>query len=236
MKAYLLKNGYRAADLTIMTDLTPVKPTRRNIIDALLKLVMSGANRLFFHYSGHGSWEYDTNKDERDRRDESIVPLDYRRAGMITDDQLRGLLTFMKPTSRLSIILDCCHSGTGMDLVYNLKNTYRWVRVRRGRRIVRVRKKIRLMQRDRHYHNTPGPVVMLSGCRDKQYSADAYEEGEYQGAMTFCLLQVLEANLRCTWAQLIAKVQYLLRSNGYKQIPNLTSGRPLSLRTLADLC
>ncbi|KKL85150.1 hypothetical protein LCGC14_1957590, partial [marine sediment metagenome] len=172
--------------------------------------------------------------DERDRRDESIVPLDYHQTGMITDDQLRGLLAFLKPNSRMSVVLDCCHSGTGMDLTYNFKNTTRIVRVRRGRRIVRVRKKVTIMKRDPRYHNTPAPVVMLSGCLDKQYSADAYEEGKYQGAMTFCLLKVLEANPNCNWVQLVAKLRYLLKINGYKQIPNLTSGQPLSLKALID--
>jgi hypothetical protein len=236
IKDHLLKNGYALNDITIMTDDTPTKPTRSNMITAILNLVMSGASKLFLHYSGHGSWERDHNADEVDRRDESLVPLDYYTAGMLTDDQLRGLLAFTPASSKLTAVLDCCHSGTGMDLAYNLRQYYRWTRVRRGRRWVRRRRLQRAMLKDRRYHNTPGQVVMLSGCLDKQYSADAYEEGKYQGAMTFCLLKALEANPNCNWAQLIDNVRALLKQHGYVQVANLTSGQPLALSARVDFC
>ena len=228
MKAYLRKNGYKTRDLTIMTDDTEVKPTRSNIITALLNLLLSGADQLFFHYSGHGSWEWDVSGDERDGRDESLVPLDYQDAGMLTDDQLRGLLTFMHPNSKFTVILDCCHSGTGMDLTYNLRTRTRWVRG--------MRKRVTSMYKDRRYTDTPGQVIMLSGCLDKQYSADAYEEGKYQGAMTFCLLKALKSKESETWGQLIVQIQKLLKKNRYAQIANLTSGQALDLDSAFTFC
>lgn len=38
---------------------------------------------LFFHFSGHGSQQYDRNGDEEDGYDETICPTDFRRAGQI---------------------------------------------------------------------------------------------------------------------------------------------------------
>ena len=37
-------------------------------------------------------------------------------------------------------------------------------------------------------------MLMISGCRDSQTSADAYINKKYQGALTFHLLKVLELN------------------------------------------
>ena len=227
MKEYLMSKGY--TDIVTLTDDTPLKPTKNNIIIALLNLFISGASELFFHYSGHGSWEIDRTGDEEDGRDESICPIDCNTAGMITDDQLRGLLTFVPHTSKLTVVLDCCHSGSGMDLAYNftkvksrirkiIENRWRWVTCfSEG------------MRRNYRQNITPGNVFMLSGCMDKQYSADAWEENKFQGALTFCLLKVLNDNESLTWKELIEKVREELKSRNYEQVPMLSSGRPLSL-------
>ena len=38
---------------------------------------------LFFHYSGHGSQQQDSDGDEVDGTDETICPVDYKDAGQI---------------------------------------------------------------------------------------------------------------------------------------------------------
>ena len=49
--------------------------------------------------------------------DETICPIDFTRAGQITDNQIFSLLVEPLPSGvRLTAIMDCCHSGTGMDL------------------------------------------------------------------------------------------------------------------------
>lgn len=232
MKHYLTSKGY--TDITTLTDDTPLQPTKSNIIISLLNLFLSGASELFLHYSGHGSWELDRSGDEEDRRDESICPIDCATAGMITDDQLRGLLTFVPHTSKLTIILDCCHSGTGMDLTYNLKSIKSRVRKRVGYRWMWVTEILEDMKRDYRQNVTSGHVVMLSGCMDKQYSADAWEENKFQGALTFCLLKVLNDNQTLTWRQMIDKVREELKSRNYEQIPMFSSGRYLSLDDTMD--
>merc|ERR1712188_64209 len=47
------------------------------------------------------------------------IPCDYQSAGQITDDQLFEML--VKPLPKgvtMTVIMDCCHSGTGMDLSF----------------------------------------------------------------------------------------------------------------------
>lgn len=214
VKAFLLTKGYSERNITVMTDDTATKPTRANILKALMELLTSGASRLYFHYSGHGSYTYDYSGDEKDRRDETLVPLDYRSAGLITDDELRGVLECIQTNQKLFCVLDCCHSGTGMDLAYGLYERYTGGSLR--------------LVKDSNYSRTKGSVIMCSGCLDKQYSSDAFIGQKYQGAMTWGFLQaVKEAR---TWEQLIHKIRALLKQHGYSQVPNLTSGRHISLR------
>lgn len=52
-----------------------------------------------------------------DGLDETILPADYTASGQILDDDLYRILVLALPRGcRLTGIMDCCHSGTGMDL------------------------------------------------------------------------------------------------------------------------
>merc|ERR1719359_2369595 len=67
-------------------------PTKANILREL-KNLLEGAgpgDELFFHYSGHGGQQNDTDGDERDGKDECLIPCNFRQAGLIPDDVLRS--------------------------------------------------------------------------------------------------------------------------------------------------
>ena len=42
----------------------------------------------FGRRAGHGGYVEDTNGDEADGMDETLVPVDYQKAGQITDDEI----------------------------------------------------------------------------------------------------------------------------------------------------
>lgn len=216
MKAYLLKNGYSDQNITVLTDETDIKPTRVNILTFLLKLIVSDANTLFFHYSGHGSYITDEHGDETDGKDECLCPIDYSGAGMILDDEIRGLLQCLNKNKVMTMILDCCHSGSGSDLCYNLYE-------RAGKYS---------MIKDTKQTPTRGKVVMLSGCRDDQTSADAYIEGKYQGALTNAFLFVVTSYAHLSYEVLVTQVRSKLKSDQYSQIPCLSSGKSIKLSSL----
>lgn len=65
-----------------------------------------------FHYSGHGTQVDDLNGDEPDGADEAICPYDYETKGMFIDDRLGALYGKVPTGSNLTILMDCCHSGT----------------------------------------------------------------------------------------------------------------------------
>jgi hypothetical protein len=214
VKEFLLNNGYKEKFITVLTDETKVKPTRANILKHLLKLIVSGSNTLYFHYSGHGGQTKDLSNDELDGYDETLVPIDYYKSGMIIDDEIRGLLPSLSPKQHLTVVLDCCHSGSGMDLKWNLFEKFG------GRRLVLIP--------DIHYSDTRGQVIMFSGCQDEQTSADAYISSKFQGAMTHAFLYCYP---HCkNYETLIREIRRYLRENHYTQVPNLSSGKQFDLK------
>jgi metacaspase-1 len=97
-------------------------PTRANILQAMKNLVAGAqtGDSLFLQFSGHGSQVRDTSGDEVDGLDETILPLDFKTAGQITDDDMYDILVRRVPKgARLTALFDCCHSGTGLDLPYS---------------------------------------------------------------------------------------------------------------------
>lgn len=82
------------------------------------------ANRFFFHYSGHGGQAKDEDGDEDDGHDETIYPVDHEEAGVIVDDEMHAILVHPLPAGcRLTAIMDCCHSGSALDLPYIYSTT-----------------------------------------------------------------------------------------------------------------
>lgn len=196
-------------------------PTKANMLQEiqwLIKDAQSG-DKLFFHYSGHGGQTRDRSGDERDQKDETLIPVDYQRSGMITDDDLRKLMVLPLPEGvSLLGLLDCCHSGTGMDLPFVAKLGVD------GR-------SVSLSKKPRRYINgsSPAEVVMLSGCMDKQTSADAYIGSEYSGAMTAALHEALSKRPDASYHRLLQLMRRFMKNGGYTQVPQLSSERMLRL-------
>jgi hypothetical protein len=115
-----------ASILTLTEDQTNplMKPTRYNMHMAMVWLLQGckAGDSLVFHYSGHGSQQRDYSGEELDGMTETLCPLDFETAGMITDDEINN--TIVKPLPhgvRLNAIIDACHSGTVLDLPWLCK-------------------------------------------------------------------------------------------------------------------
>ena len=79
---------------------------------------------LFFTFleKGHGGKVRDDGVDEEDGYDETLIPLDYGTEGQIRDDDLlKNLVIPMARGVFVTSIMDCCHSGTVLDLPFNFK-------------------------------------------------------------------------------------------------------------------
>lgn len=80
---------------------------------------------LVFYFSGHGLRQPDFVGDEKDGYDETICPVDFRKEGMILDNDINSIIVKPLPAGvKLHAIIDACHSGTILDLhhIYNRKS------------------------------------------------------------------------------------------------------------------
>ena len=209
-KEYLAGKGYQS--LTIMTDEskyrgTPYFPTSSNILtqlNAWLKASTKG-DRLILTFSGHGGSLPDWSRDERDGKDEFLFGCDL---SPIVDDTLNLVVRGLPEGVSLRVVLDCCHSGSGLDLPFRYSS------------ILSITENSQPLSRD---------ILCISGCKDEQTSADAYIRYRFQGALTYTLLETLKTTRNSTWKALIQLVDDRVKSSGYAQIPQLSycsAGQP----------
>jgi len=122
MKRYLEQVGYPVSDMRLLLDDGQhEKPDRANIISGFQWLTENAGSgdSLFFHYSGHGASVRDDGDDEEDGKDECLCPCD---DSFIRDDETyKYLVAPLKEGASLTCVLDCCHSGTILDLPYMFK-------------------------------------------------------------------------------------------------------------------
>ncbi|KAH8989874.1 caspase domain-containing protein [Lactarius hatsudake] len=113
---------YKEEDICLMTDdeanrNTALWPSEENIMKALCDLVhdASPGDAFVFFYAGHSGQQPATiDPNEVDHLDEYIVTCDFK---IILDNTLREYLVDPLPAgTRLTAILDSCHSGTLLDL------------------------------------------------------------------------------------------------------------------------
>ncbi len=113
MSAMLQERGYQPEEIRVVLD---ARATTRGVNERLkwlLEDVRAGDERVLF-YSGHGAQVAALDTDgEPDHKDEALVTYDFDWSGNtgITDDILARYYANLPYEARLSIILDCCHSG-----------------------------------------------------------------------------------------------------------------------------
>ena len=187
IKHLLINNlGFKDEDIIYVTDdQTDIKfkPTKNNIVKYFNKLIVNAklGDVLFFTYSGHGSQILDISGDEDERKDEVLVPLDYKLNGLIVDDWIQSMVQLLPKGVKLFSLLDSCNSGSAFDLKYIVKetkpptsNVYTYS-----------------FTESKKYAITKADVCMLSGCRDDQYSVDTVVNNIPTGALTQAFITVL---------------------------------------------
>lgn len=125
MSTLLLSTGkFESKDITICSDDTPAgraSTTMAGIKASLSNLARRSRSEnwelAYVHFSGHGCQTRDLNRDETDGLDECILPSDFEKSGLLTDDWLNTwAVSAMNPKTKLVVVFDSCHSGTALDL------------------------------------------------------------------------------------------------------------------------
>ena len=206
VKDRLSTNGFNK--ISVLTDETSIKATRKNILDEFKNLLINSqsGDLLFFLYSGHGSYMIDNNNDETTGYDQLIVPCDLN---VIVDDELKTIIqTNLKSNVTLFAMFDSCFSGSVLDLKYQYMDSLNYDKYTENSKQL----------------DTQGNVFMISGCSDYQTSAEAVINNTSSGAMSWSLLESLKQKPNCNWRELVKNMRDLLKTSGYDQVPQFSSG------------
>lgn len=238
--------GFPAKEKRMLTDNSA---TTKAILDRLEWLV-DGAqpgDTLYFHYSGHGSQIADQKYDgdyEPDSLDEILCPVDLDwREKVIRDDDLKAVFDKVPAGVNLTVVLDCCHSGGGLDQ-FNQYQALGQARAlefgpdspNRSRLLpmpadianrgtgLDLKPKSRSVQ-TRDVQKTG---LLISGCQSHQTSADAWIHNKYMGAATYYLSHNLEAfNWKINYKDLVDAMNNDMVKYGYSQRPELNGNKGL---------
>ncbi|MFJ3582430.1 caspase family protein [Streptomyces sp. NPDC090127] len=182
---------------------------------------------LLFTYSGHGGQVPDAtgDDDEPDALDETLVLYDRQ----FLDDEVNREFRGFADGVRIVALLDCCHSGSGIELPgsYPPEPRVRMMPVFRQQEIyARDQGFFEELRRSLAKDSPNGEAaearaLLISGCQDNQYSAD----GDVNGAFTAALLEVWdEGAFRGGYRSFHRAIQSRLPAT---QSPNLyTTGSP----------
>ncbi|KJX93388.1 metacaspase like protein [Zymoseptoria brevis] len=237
------------------------QPTKANILRAMSWLVKDARpnDSLFFHYSGHGGQTKDLDGDEEDGYDEVIYPVDFRQVGHIVDDEMhRIMVNPLQPGVRLTAIFDSCHSGSALDLpyIYSTQGVLKEPNLAKeaGQGLLGIVSsyargdlggmastamglfKKATGGRDTYERNlqtktSPADVIMWSGSKDSQTSADANIANQATGAMSWAFITALKKNPQQSYVQLLNSIRDELEAK-YSQKPQLSCSHPLDTNLL----
>jgi hypothetical protein len=208
IKDFLISIGFNNNNIQLITDNTQTKPTKINILNTFKNILMNtkAGDLIFLLFSGHGTYISDKNGDEATGYDQCIYTVDNQ---IIIDDELKSLIQqYLNKDACLFALFDSCYSGSVLDLKHQYMDSLNY---------------------DKYIENskqskTNGNVIMISGCNDRQTSADAFINGNASGAMTWSFLDSFKNNKNLTFRTLVKTMRDALKNNGYEQIPQLSTG------------
>ena len=238
--------GFTAKEKRMLTDASATTQNIKERLDWLVDGAKPG-DFLHFHYSGHGSQmidsRYDTD-DEPDGLDEILCPIDLNwRNKVITDDYLKSVFDRVPSGVHLSVVLDCCHSGTGLDS----EDSYQplGMATTRSREfgpdspnrarllpmpadIANRGMGLNLQPRPRQVRKADKAGLMVSGCQSHQTSADAWIDNQYCGAATYSFINTLDKyNYDLSYKILVTEMNQFMVKHKFTQRPELNGDEDL---------
>ncbi len=252
MADILQKNfGFPQSHITVLLN---GDATRDGILAVLNTLANNVAKDdiVVLVYSGHGSQITDREGDEPDGLDETIVPYDSGRAPHenrdITDDEIYAwLLKVTKQTSYITLLFDCCHSGTISRDLFGAAS--RWVEPD-TRPVIELPSSPVSSEVTRalngHAAGSSGwlPIgqryVLIAGCKDDESSYEYQSRQEKQtvthGTLTYFLCQELvKASAGNSYRDIFERASIQVTSNQPRQHPQMEGARDRELFGIQDI-
>jgi hypothetical protein len=251
MRSLLQENfGFPPENISLLRD----EEATREAILAELRSLVEATNRddvVVIHYAGHGSQVTDREGDEPDGMDETILPHDTGRAPDenrdITDDEIHEfLLQLGEKTPFITLIFDCCHSGTITRDAFGTKVRSVEADTRPVEELPPSPVSPEALTRSAR---DPGPsgwlslsnkYVLIAGCRDEEQSAEKRVKGGDRtithGALTYYLGQELkQAGPGTTYRDVFERMSGKVTGNNSKQHPQMEGVLDRELFGVADI-
>lgn len=210
--------------------------TKEHIVEELERGVRRTTSKDIFvpTFSGHGTWTPDEDGDEADGRDEALCPWDMGTTGaIITDDELFAIFDKRQRGSRIVFISDSCHSGSVSRMAAPIPgwSGHRKIRFMPPEHYVEALKyddprrtlaRMAPLASRSAKASVRHACLLLSGCRDPEYSYDCTFNGRPNGAMTYVALQALKKlGPDATYASWYKAIRAMLPSQSAPQTPQL---------------
>lgn len=216
LKDFLLMNNFDEENITILTDTpenneTTLNPTKDNIIAHFNNLIDYANNNkknkimLFVSFSGHG-----IKRNPKHTSLCAISPVDGKSNGIITSGYIkRHLVNRLHKDVQLIMLMDCCHSGSIVELKYKYKLgwTTKYTQNNKTR-------------------ETKCNAVLISSCKDDEKSSDKWAD-ENQGVLTSAFIKCYKNGI--SYRTLMRKISGLIERK-YKQEPQISSSNKIQMR------
>ncbi len=229
LRAVLEGRGYKT------TSLLDGEATKSNMIEAITRIVDdTGRDDIaVITYSGHGTWVPDGEGDEADGRDEALCPHDIHEGQTLTDDELHDIFSQRRRGARIIFFSDSCHSGT-VSRACNIMpgaedDTWKFPKIRYLAPEVYLKendvglKQARKVEKSMLHSKIRAATLLLSGCKDTEYSYDAWFNGRANGAFTYVALKALKRlPASAVYRDWYKKIRQVLPHSSYPQTPQIS--------------
>jgi hypothetical protein len=236
----LKKLGFTTRNVTVLRD---KEATKKKVMTALTSMVEASrpGDQLVFTFSSHGTQvpSAPNDPDEPDGLDEAFACHDIKQSGdswdtktVIIDNELHDLFAQVPEGVLVEVLLDTCHSGTGLKDLDDIQQamllgrrprflpppTPRGLDKARAIRDAAVPKPdTRSLRELTKVTSGTAKPVLFAACRPDQTASDASFESRPNGAFTYLFLKALAEDSTRSRSQLASAVTKGLKSGDFDQ-------------------
>jgi metacaspase-1 len=224
--------GFPGDNIRLLMDERATKASIESRLDWLVRDSKPGDVLVFF-FAGHGSQVRDRDGDElEDGMDEILCPHDLDWDDPLLDDTLNAYFKRVPQGSNLTVVFDCCHSGSATRSLLapvtergEVIGEVAYIKNRAIRPPLDIEHRSRgIALRTRHL----GEVIikenhiLMAACADHQEAQETRFEGKARGAFSFFLGAAMKrADWKITYRQAHRDTLTRLRDHRFVQIPQL---------------
>lgn len=224
--------GFPGDNVRLVLDDRATKANIESRLDWLVRDAKPGDVMVFF-YAGHGSQVRDRDGDElEDAMDEILCPHDLDWDDPLTDDILNSFFKRVPQGANLSVVFDCCHSGTGTRSLWapmspdgKVAGEPEYKRTRYIKPPLDIEHRSRgITLKRRHIGETiiKENHILVAACTSAQEAQEKRFGSQARGAFSYYFAEALKrADWKLTYRQAHQDTLVRLRDNGFVQIPQL---------------